>query len=304
MSNQAWYKAVFLALHCSFCTSMTSPNRQTPNSKLFAGDTICQCPISTKEVEALLQNDLDKLSLWEDRWNMSFLPEKFQIFHINRSWEKLVRQYYLQEVNHTKFLGVLLASDATLEAHINTVTNKASRTLGLLRQTLEISAKSVKEQAYESFVRPVFKYTFSIWDPHNIKDIKSLKATQKRAACLTLLRYCRTSGVNDMLTALDRPSLQSRHRCTTLFNFYKFHNGLVTINSKYTPTQQASVRRPCQTHPLSYPLPSCRTDCGKYSYFLNTIVDWNSLPEDVATAPTLRSFQSRLSSILNWVPIK
>ena len=39
------------------------------NFKLFADDTICQCSISTEEDQAPLQNDLDKFSVWKDRWN-------------------------------------------------------------------------------------------------------------------------------------------------------------------------------------------------------------------------------------------
>lgn len=78
---------------------------------------------------------------------------------------------------------------------------------------------------------------------------------------------------------------------------YKYHNGLVTINSRYWPTQQAMGRRPWYIHPLpeSYPVPSCRTDYRMFSCFLHTIVNQSSLPEDVASAPTLKSFQSQLS---------
>lgn len=47
--------------------------------------------------------------------------------------KRLVRHYYLhsqalQEVDQTENLSVMLTSDATWEAHINAVTNKASKT--------------------------------------------------------------------------------------------------------------------------------------------------------------------------------
>ena len=52
------------------------PQQTDSNSRLFVNDTICQHPISTEEDQAVLQNDLDKLLLWEDKRNMSFYPEK------------------------------------------------------------------------------------------------------------------------------------------------------------------------------------------------------------------------------------
>ena len=70
---------------------------------------------------------------------MSFHPEKYQVFHLSRSRKKLLRQSYLhgqafQEVDG-KYLGVMLTSDAVLEAHINVVINKARWPLGLLGWT-------------------------------------------------------------------------------------------------------------------------------------------------------------------------
>ena len=62
-----------------------------------------------------------------------------------------------QGVDHTKYRCVMLTSDITWEALNNDVINKASRTLGLLRWILKIGDKSVKEQAYESFVRMLLK---------------------------------------------------------------------------------------------------------------------------------------------------
>ena len=74
----------------------------------------------------------------------------------------------------------MLTSDAIWVAHINAVTNKASRILGLLRQTLKIDTKSEKEQAYNSFFRPDLEHAWSLWYPHNVKHIKSLEAIQQR----------------------------------------------------------------------------------------------------------------------------
>ena len=87
----------------------------------------------------------------------------------------------------------MLTSDGTWETHISVVTNKASRTLRLLRWTLKTAAKSVKEQTHKSFNRLLFEYACSMRDPHNIEYIKSLEVNRRRAVHWTLHRYHRTS---------------------------------------------------------------------------------------------------------------
>ena len=102
-----------------------------------------------------------------------------------------------QGVDHTKYRCVMLTSDITWEALNNDVINKASRTLGLLRWILKIGDKSVKEQAYESFVRMLLKYVCScpcgtLTMSSMYIYIRSVEAIQQRAARLTLRRHCRT----------------------------------------------------------------------------------------------------------------
>ena len=74
---------------------------------------------------------------------------------------------------------------------------------------------------------------------------------------------------------------------------------LITIKQQvYTKPASHRQKTPPDIHSLAL-YPTSETDYRKYSYFMNTIVDRNSLPEDVVTAPTLKSFQSRLSPLPN-----
>ena len=165
---------------------------------------------------------------------------------------------------------------------------------GLLRRTLKIGASSVKARAYKAFIRPVLEYASSVWAPHNIKLITSLESIQLKAARWTQQRYRRTSSVSDMLLTLGWPTLQYRRRNARLTNFYKFHHGSIAIDTKHRPVFQPTTRRTRRVHPLTYPVPSCRTDYRKFSFFPRTIRDWNDLTEAVASAPTVESFRSRL----------
>jgi hypothetical protein len=56
--------------------------------------------------------------------------------------------------------------------HIDSITNNANRTLGFLRRYLKISSLSIKEQAYNTLVRPLVEYASPVWDPHHQTDIR------------------------------------------------------------------------------------------------------------------------------------
>ena len=80
-----------------------------------------------------------------------------------------------------------MTSDATREARINNITNKASRTLCLLRRTLEIGRFFTgKDRAYKAFVRPVPQCESSVWDPNNVVLIKGLETIRRKAARWTI----------------------------------------------------------------------------------------------------------------------
>ena len=167
-----------MALRCSFRTSTTCPNRQTPTPGCSLMTAHVNALFLTEEDQAILQKVLNKFIMWEDRCNLSFHPVPNCPRELIKE-NSFLRQYCpcgeaLQEVDYTKFLGVTLASDATCKTQINAVTNHAS--LGLLRWTLKFGADSVKNQAYNSFFKPVLEYACSVWDPHNVKHIKSLEA--------------------------------------------------------------------------------------------------------------------------------
>jgi hypothetical protein len=52
--------------------------------RLFADDTIVYLTITSDIDSVSLQDDLNKLAKWEERWKMSFHPEKYNILTISR----------------------------------------------------------------------------------------------------------------------------------------------------------------------------------------------------------------------------
>ncbi|KAL8615930.1 hypothetical protein ACOMHN_034606 [Nucella lapillus] len=118
---------------------------------------------------------------------MQFHPAKCNTLPVTRSRRPLQPSYQLhghmlETVKAVKYLGVTIQGDLCWDDHINNIVSKANKTLGFLRRNLKIPSRSVKEQAYKAFVRPILEYASSVWDPHTQKNIDKLEAVQRRAA--------------------------------------------------------------------------------------------------------------------------
>jgi len=114
------------------------PQQVSSDTRLFADDTICKRPVTSAQDQNTLQNDLNQLTVWEDRWNMSFHPAKCQVLRCNKSKKKhnstyVLHDHPLEVVDTTQYLGVTLSADASWEPHINAITCKVNRALGFLR---------------------------------------------------------------------------------------------------------------------------------------------------------------------------
>jgi myo-inositol-hexaphosphate 3-phosphohydrolase len=165
------------------------PDGMTSTVRLFADDTIAYLTIKSNRDCTTLQNDLDKLSIWEQKWKMAFHPDKCNVLSITRNKTPIKYSYtlhghQLEHADKVKYLGVTIQSDLKWDSHINSITTKANRKRGFLRRNINISSTTVKEQAYKSLVRPSLEYACSVWDPYTKGKKPQLEQVQRMAARL------------------------------------------------------------------------------------------------------------------------
>ena len=75
-------------------------------------------------------------------------------------------------VTHYQYLGFEIQSDLRWTTHIQNTTNKAQKTLNMLKRNLKQASTTVKSQAYKIIVRSQLEYASAIWDPHTAKYIR------------------------------------------------------------------------------------------------------------------------------------
>ena len=148
----------------------------------------------------------------------------------------------------------------------------------------------------KALVRPLLEYASSVWDPipSNTTAINTIEKIQRRAARWTMQDYRITSDVDDMLAELNWPLLATRRQTARLTNLYKFRKGLLKIETKHPPTAGKQKKSGRTTNSQAYDTSQPGKDYRKQTFFPHTIPEWNKLPENVVSTPTLTTFTSRL----------
>jgi hypothetical protein len=98
-----------------------------------------------------------------------------------------------------------------------------------------------------------------------------------------------------MLEDLKWKSLQTRRKEARLIMMYKIINNMVAINSENHFTKPTRKSRHVQNH--SYAIPSATKDFRKWSFFVNTVKDWNNIPPDIAAAKSLELFKAQVAKL-------
>jgi hypothetical protein len=182
--------------------------------RLFADDTIAYLAVTSEADAVDLQSNLNKLGIWEKKWKMEFHPDKCNVLTITISkeanpikFEYKIHGQTLKSVNNTKYLGCLITSDLRWTNHINSICDKANKTLGFLHRNLNIGSTTTKQNVYNSLVRPIVEYASTVWDPYTQKDIHTLEMVPCIGARYICNKHGNRSSVDTMLDKLKWKTL-------------------------------------------------------------------------------------------------
>ena len=121
------------------------------NIRLFADDALFYQTIHSENDHQLLQQDLDALCAWADRWSMEFNTNKCYALHIMTKHQKRkavcipykMGEHLLERVTDTKYLGVSINEHIQWNTHINTLVGQAHSKLAFLERNLRSCPQSL-----------------------------------------------------------------------------------------------------------------------------------------------------------------
>ena len=160
--------------------------------KLYADDSKLLAPIDPApfpENEQLpLQADLDRIMKWCETWLMELNAEKCKVMHFGirnpRHKYHVVKggeKYTLVTTTVERDLGVLLSSDMRWTAQSEETAVKASRMLGLLKNTFRTRTERVWKSLCSTYVQPLLEFAVPAWSPVLERDARVLERVQRGA---------------------------------------------------------------------------------------------------------------------------
>ena len=273
--------------------------------RLFADDTALYLTIEGKDDGAALQQDLDRLSVWESMWDMEFNPSKCQVVQVTGSRRPMNTIYMLhgqvlEAVTSAKYLGVDIASTLSWNSHIDRVVGNANRSLGFIRRNIKTKMSKVRETAYNTLVRPQLEYTSAVWDPHTKERITQIEKVQRRAAHWTVNNFDQQASVTKIIQKLGWRTLEQRRADARLCLFYKIIHGLVAV--PLPDYIQYSNRISRYFHSMTFRQVHTSRDFYKFSFFPLSIVQWNALPESIACLQSIDAFKAAVCELQHSSP--
>ena len=164
------------------------PNHINNFISLFADDAKLFGKSTTPTDRASIQEDLNTLQDWSEKWQLSFNASKCKTLYLGKenvrhgySMASSSGQVTLEQTTCEKDLGVLVDDKLSFDEHISQAVKKANSKLAMIRRTFTHMDKNMLVQLYTSLVRPILEYGNVIWSPHLQSHITQLEGVQHRA---------------------------------------------------------------------------------------------------------------------------
>ena len=260
--------------------------------QLFADDAKIFRGIKSSNDIYTLQEDLDKLAAWSEKWQLAFNIEKCKSLHVgvkNVHHEYHMNGKMLKQIEDEKDLGVII--DEKLDFHRQTasVIKKANGVLGAIKRTFLKLDKNVFPPLFTSLVRTHLEYANVIWGPFFKGDIKAVEKVQRRAT--KMVAGIANMSYEERLKELQLPSLVHRRRRGDMIQMYKIVNGDVDVERElYVKLQGGRTR--------GHKFKLRKTKATKHSrvnvFSVRAIDNWNNLPAQAIEANSISTFKGEL----------
>ena len=150
----------------------------------FADDTKVFRTIKSDADRQQLQDDLNKLTEWSEKWQMLFNYGKCKCLHTghgNEDAQYTMGDTVLNTTVKEKDLGLTISADMKVSEQCAIAPAKGNQILGLIRRNIVYKEKELIIPLYKTIVRPHLEYCIQAWRLFRKKDIDILERVQRRS---------------------------------------------------------------------------------------------------------------------------
>ena len=187
------------------------------------------------------------------------------------------------DTTHTENdLGVYVDDKLKFDFHIHTEVILANRMLGLIKRSYTLLAKGSLLCLYKAMVRPIL----TVWSPYRKGGIDAIESESVQRRATRILPQMRGLDYEARLLSLKLPTLTYRRLRGDVINVYTYIHGIYRIplaDNMFEMARYGATRG----HSFEIYKHLSRLNLRKHMFSQRTVDVWNSLPDDVATAPSL-----------------
>ena len=269
----------------------------TSNILKFADDTKLFRKFNTDGDKQHLQNDLDRLVKWSEKWQMLFNFGKCKCLHTghgNLNVNYKLGDTALGTAVKEKDLGVTISADMKVSEQCGIAASKGNQILGLNRRNITYKGKKLIIPLYKAIVRPHLEYCIQAWRPYRKKDIDTLERIQRRVT--KMIPELRDLSYEERLKECGLTTLETRRLRGDQIEVFKILNGYENIDRNMFFSLKKDSRT--RGHEVKLVKDQCRLDIRKHSFSQRTINEWNKLSTDCVTASSVNMFKNKVDTYL------
>ena len=272
-----------------------------PNTKisLYADDTaVFSHGYDVLQVQEILQKDFDLIVKWLENNDMYLHPSKTKIMLFGpkkkiQNKQPVIKFYNtaLEQVDKTKYLGLIFDSQLLWNDHILYIHSKISRSIGCIRRVKHLIPKKILINLYYAFILPHIDYCCTAWGSCSKMNLAKIQRLQNKYARLVLNADSFTSQCY-LTTTLNWQSVEQRIKFQYCLLVFKILKNMVPpyLKRLISPYSQTYCTRYSENNTLSIPHP--KSDYKKRSFSFTASSLFNKLPISVQLSHTIHTFKT------------
>ncbi len=196
----------------------------------------------------------------------------------------------LDLVHQEKYLSVITDDMLAFEEQCDKSISAANKMLFTMRHTFTFIDEKTMLQLYKPLVRSRLEYGVEIWNRNLKRLIKEVEAVQRRAT--RMIPSIKDLPYEECLRKLKLPTLVYRRKRGEMIQTYKYMHG------EYDSDTNKIFKRTHETRTRGHDLKLFKEralTATRAEFFTSRVIDtWNSLPQEVVSAPSTDAFKARL----------
>ena len=270
---------------------------------LFADDSTLTCKFKNDSVRMIsntLNQEMSKVFQWLNSNKIKVNIDKCNF--INFSYRKQialqpirVNSSYILETDQIKFLGIIIDKHLTFKYHINAISTKISRSVGLLHRLKFYLPPEILKTLYYSFVYPYMHYCIESWFGTSQTVLGGVRVLQKRAI-RAIFNLPFNSHTNSFFKENFILKVTDIYRLKLCCFFFRILND----NQNSYISQSINSLNYMHNHNTRnsslITTPHFNRSTSQRSFMYQAVREWNTLPEHIKNRTNINSFRANLKA--------